>query len=162
MDSLPFSPQLDDLCAIKPEPSVYLEHSLPPCHWHEMEFLFLISFRPCNYFLREQGDKAVVRCGCGHHPGILRQLWQPGASCRSKQQKTLSRRRFKTLVSLHLRMENGKNVSRWSLHFLPRVHQPRATSCIKCISYSRKMPSVHISLAQDLTIRIQRTGMITK
>ena len=55
-----------------------------------------------------------------------------------------SRRRLKTLISLHLRKDNGNNM--WSLHFLPRVHLPRATSCMRCISYSRKMPSVHISL----------------
>jgi hypothetical protein len=30
--------------------------------------------------------------------------------------------------------------------FLPRVHLPRATSCMRCISCSTKMPSVHISL----------------
>ena len=42
---------------------------------------------------------------------------------------TVSRRRFKTrLVSLHLRMENGKNM--WSLHFLPRPRGSPAASHI--------------------------------
>ena len=62
----------------------------------------------------------------------------------SKRRKTPSRRRFKTLVSLHSRTDNGNNM--WRLHFLPRVHLPRATSCMRCISYRTKIPSVHISL----------------
>ena len=45
------------MCAIKPEPSVYSEQTLPPCH--EPEFCFLIPFSPRPIFGEEEGGKAV-------------------------------------------------------------------------------------------------------
>ena len=53
------------MCASKPEPSVYLEQTLPPCH--ELEFCFLIPFFTSTYFwpeLEEQGgrERGGVKC----------------------------------------------------------------------------------------------------